>query len=203
MRALLLSVGLAIGLLSPAGAMAKSVPIAGPAWAQRDVDRMRVPVPPGQIVVVAPCPDVPGIDAAGCNFPTAGSLIYVSAQAGHRYTLYDELGGRFDTLAMYPVALERFARIARLRHVTAAAFTLATPEWDDLAEVFEDAYADCALGLTPRPDTLQHPDNAWIDDAGYRPSAPRHRRVCALIERVGARRGYATPRAYSGGRRRP
>jgi len=148
-------------------------------------------VPPAQTVSMSPCPGHDGPMVEACNFVTADSLIYidpfpVDTPASLRVVLYRELGGRFETLAMYPWAVQHFAAI------------LARPwlmrDADSAGEVFEDAYADCALGLRPHRVTLQRSDDAWIDTSGYEASARRHARVCRLIRRVGARAGYVTPR---------
>jgi hypothetical protein len=197
-------IGLVVALCWPATAQA--VEISGPAWAQQAVDAMRVPVPPGQAIVLGACPGYAS-EAAACNFATADSAIYIDPQqffnipAAMRAPLYRELGGRFATLAMYPWAVEHFERILR-RQVRP--LTVGTVAWSDVSETFEDAYADCAFGLMPRRESLQHPDDAWVDDSGYDPSRRQHARVCALIGRVGARAGYETPRPTSrSSRRRP
>jgi hypothetical protein len=175
-------------------AQAAAVPITGPWWAQAAVDKMRVPVAPAQTVLLAPCP---GYDAAGCNLPTPDSPIYIDPQTNlgevgaMRVVLYRELGGRFDTLAMYPFALAHFARILH-RRVAGTALTPATPAWDALAEVFEDAYSDCARAVKP-PRRFGYSD-AWDDSSGYDPTQRQHARICRLIRRVGTQARFATPR---------
>jgi hypothetical protein len=164
---------------------AVAVTITGPTWAQPAVDAMRVPVVANQTVVLAPCPGYE--NEAACNFVTSDSPIYINVSsldtAGSlRTVLYRELGGRFETVVMYPWAVEHFERIVRrpsLMH--------------DQAEVFEDAYADCALGLMPQRPSLQHTDSRWVDTFGYDPSRRQHARVCRLIRRVGAHARLAAP----------
>lgn len=177
----------ALVLIAAAPARAGTVPISGPAWAQRAVDRMRVPVPADQVVLLEPCPGHPHMGA--CNLPTPDSPVYINpegyleSRAAMRIGLYNELGGRFWTLAMYPFAIEHFRRIVARPAVTAGAYG---------GEVFEDAYADCALGLVP-PLEFDHVSD-WIDGYGYQPTRRQHRRACRLIRRVGARAGFVTPR---------
>jgi hypothetical protein len=167
---------------------AVAVAITGPTWAQGAVSEMRVPVTADQTVVIAPCPGYEG--AAACNFVTPDSPIYIDVPAPFdtpaqlREVLYRELGGRFETVAMYPWAVEHFARIVRRPSIMRDGGE---------REAFEDAYADCALGLTPRRSTLQHPDERWIDPSGYDPTRRQHTRVCRLIRRVGAHARMATP----------
>lgn len=156
---------------------------------------MRVPVAPGQTVVLGPCPGYAS-EAAACNFTSGDPAIYIDPQqflnidVAMRETLYRELGGRFATLAMYPWAVEHFERILRRK---VRPLTVGTVAWYDVSETFEDAYADCALGLRPRMVTLHHDDGGWVDTAGYQPSAEQHARVCTLIARVGAHARYDTP----------
>jgi hypothetical protein len=179
-RALIGTVALA--LLCPAPAQAMT--INGPSWAQRAVNEMRAPVVPDQTVILAPCP---GYESeAACNFVTADSPIYINVSpldtfASLRVVLYRELGGRFETVAMYPWAIEHFRRILRHHHAG--------------REVFEDAYADCASGLMPRSATLHYSDDGWIDTSGYDPSPRQHIRVCRLISRVGVNIRLQTPSA--------
>jgi hypothetical protein len=49
------------------------------------------------------------------------------------------------------------------------------------SERFADAYAGCALGLSP-PDESGVPSTSWIQGGyGYKPTPEQHRRVCEII----------------------
>ena len=171
-----------------------AVRINGPWWAQRAVDRMRVPVAPDQTLLLEPCPGWPQL--AACNFPTPDSPVYIPRVYYTRVALYRELGGRFGTLAMTPGARLRFAVLIRRPRDHWAMAASPTGLWG-LADVFEDAYADCALGLMPHRVTLQRPESdRWVDENGvyYLPRRV-HARVCALIARLGARAGFEIPAA--------
>jgi hypothetical protein len=166
------------------------VEVAGPEWAQAAVHNMRVPVVPNQAVILAACPGYEQTTVA-CNFATKNSPIYIDpSDMGDVPMLYREFGGRFDTLAMYPWARRHFMAILRYHG----------PWYNDESigevEVFEDAYADCAMGLEPRhTDIVGSP---WVDTLGYEPSVRQHKRVCGLITRVGLRAGFSIPRVTSG-----
>jgi hypothetical protein len=59
------------------------------------------------------------------------------------------------------------------------------------AETFADAYAACALGLTPqghRVHGLRVGD--WQTAYGYHPTTRQHRRVCFTIQFLGWYRAY-------------
>jgi hypothetical protein len=176
----------------PSPAFAAPVSITGPWWAQHAVDEMQTPVPDGQVLILAACPGWPQL--AACNFPTPDSAIYIPRQFYSRTTLYRELGGRFDTLAMTPGARLRFATLIHRPRSRWAMAAAGDDIWG-LVDVFEDAYADCALGLSPHRITLQRPENArWVDDNdAYHPSRKVHLRVCTLIRRVGIRASLAAP----------
>lgn len=171
---------------------ADAVTINGPWWAQRAVDEARAPVPDGQTVLLQSCPGWPQL--AACNFPTLDSPIYIPRLSYTRVALYRELGGRFGTLAMTPAARRRFAVLIHRPHDHWAMTADGSDIWG-LADVFEDAYADCALGLVPHRITMQRPESdRWVNENGvYHPPARRHARVCALIARVGERAGFAVP----------
>lgn len=191
-RALTGAALITLALSTAPAAHAETVQIGGPWWAQRAVDEMRVPVPPAQTVIISACPGYDASEVAACNFVAPASPIYIDPSpldtpASLREVLYRELGGRFETLAMYPWAVQHFAALVHRPRLMADA--------GNAREVFEDAYADCALGLVPRRETLQRSDDRWIDASGYQPSRRRHARVCTLIRRVGAREGLRQPQS--------
>lgn len=180
---------LVLGMAAQAQAQAATVPIDGPWWAQRAVDEMHAPVVPDQVLLLDACPGWSDRTAA-CNFPTPSSPIYIPREFYSREALARELGGRFDALVMTPAARWHFMAIMRYRGDWWSTDAMLTGN----IEMFEDAYADCALGFRRQRSTLQRPAR-WIDWAGYRPRPAQHSRVCALIRRVGTRAGLRVPAA--------
>lgn len=187
LRASLIAIGIAATLALPSMAAARTtVAPADSPQIQAWVAKMKAPIVPNQLVIVGACP---GYDAlAACNFPTTDSPIYIRADSLSRPLLYREFGGRFGTLAMTQKDRRLFAAILH----TKVPWSYGTLDANGLDEVFEDAYANCALGYQPHV-VGDWSGDRWVGDAGYEPNRRQHKRVCALIARSGARAAYTTP----------
>lgn len=135
-----------------------------------DTGAARVPMPRTAIVHYASCPDGGG----SCAYADRAE-VYIEPGAD-LYTLMHELGHIFDRQHLNPWDRARFARLLGL-----------PGEWnrgtglDGLQsphERFADAYATCALGLTPAR-------GRWETAYDYNPSPRRHRTVCRSIRALG------------------
>lgn len=161
----------------------------GAATYQRVITHAHAPTPAGeQGVENTGCPAVPG--AGGCT----GSLpclecIYVQHGAG-RFTFAHELGHRFDALLMNPGSRNRFRTLTGHRNMPwlcdelSGETCLGRPT---AGELFADAYAACLLGWRVEGRRLRNGGilSHWETGYGYFPSPRQHRRVCAMIRKVG------------------
>jgi hypothetical protein len=131
--------------------------------------RADVPLPWTFTVHNAPCPDGGG----DCAY-AATAQIYV--EDGDPFALWHEIGHVFDAQRLSDRDRGWFERKLRLTGPWTSGTGLdglrSPSEW------FADAYAACALGLSP-----DH--GVWVVAYGYDPPARRHRAICRAIRRVG------------------
>lgn len=129
----------------------------------------QVPLPRAH-VYQSPCPNA--VRSQGCANPPTGEiwLAYLD-----RHGLAHELGHIFDAQHLNSAVREQF---------TALLGASPTTTWEGMtgdeclmqvcpSELFADAYAACALDMTPQ--------GRWLDSYGYKPTVSQHRRVCAMI----------------------
>ena len=132
-------------------------------------DAARMPTPTGVVeLVLAPCP-VPISD--GCIMHGAPPTIFLGPTVRDRPILLHELGHAFDAQRMTPS--DRVAFEAIFADGRAWRSPPNSPH-----ERFAEAYSLCA----------RHPRirRTYTAGYGYRATPGQHRRVCALIERVGS-----------------
>jgi hypothetical protein len=138
----------------------------------------RVPSPPQYVIIRVACPD--GIGGS-CAFHDG--RVYL-ARGASDFAYWHELGHVFDAELLTDGDRRWF--MGRLSRRTT--WWSHGPGDPSPFELFADAYATCALGLTPAR-------GAWVDAYGYRPGPKRHRQICSAIGRVGERHGAITRRA--------
>lgn len=143
----------------------------------RLIEQMRVPAPPHQEILVAPCPGY--IDVAGCTWTTPSAPIYIAPGDVFWPELYHELGHKFAAL-MPPGAILAFGTLTHRRAVAR----------DD--ERLADAYMLCARGLMPHGRPAEDPD--WVSGYGYEPTRREHRRVCAMLTHAAVEMGLGGAR---------
>lgn len=139
-----------------------------------------MPQPDPLKIVVGFCPGQDATWSAGCNYETPFAPAYVEARFLTKYIVLREVGGRFWTDVM--TAQDR-GDFGWLIHPDGPFPRLAGE--DLLAERFEDAYSNCAMGLMPPRSYRADPASDWNDPTGYDPSRATHIKVCSLIVRAG------------------
>ena len=145
------------------------------------------PLPPRFEIRYEPCPDyLPEITSCADQ---ENAVIWLAPDAD-RFTRWHELGHLFD--AQLLTDADRAWFTARLGFAAGTPWIGDDDAWAEYggmvvpAEHFADAYAMCALGLSPggRRGRDGRIEVGWIDTYGYMPSVRQHRRICDAITRL-------------------
>jgi hypothetical protein len=172
----------ALAFVLPSTASASSItfePEASRAWTLRTLASYHMPLPPGDLVIHrGPCFDGGG----ACALSSSGGV-----WAQGRFALAHELGHVFDTRVLTPSDRAWFTQLLDLTGRPWGA----SGGWPDPAERFADAYAACAVGLSPagKRDRKGRVRGGWIDVYGCRPTARQHRAICNAISESALRDG--------------
>ncbi|HTE62136.1 MAG TPA: hypothetical protein VK631_17420 [Solirubrobacteraceae bacterium] len=145
---------------------------------------VRKPFPPRFEIRYEPCPDyLPEITSCADQ---ENAVIWLAPDAD-RFARWHELGHLFD--AQLLTDADRAWFTALLDFEASTPWTGHYDAWVEYggavvpAEHFADAYAMCALGLSPAG--RQRRDGSievgWTDAYGYNPSVRQHRAICAQI----------------------
>lgn len=143
----------------------------------RWLTQSRMPLVQGRVrIVFGGCPGAAGF--SGCVFSRRPRTLYIRRNARvPKGVLYHELGHTFDLTLLHPRDRKR---IRRVLHVKRGWFAGSPPP----AELFAEAYADCARFGLRRP-TMKR--LGWtVSEYRYRPSRSQYRTICKVIQRAGA-----------------
>lgn len=145
-----------------------------------------MPAPPHVTVHEGtPCPDVGG----SCSYVDTDDVFLEFGAS--RFERAHELGHQFDRQVLTDADRTSLMRAMRVRgpwdQGTGEGCGSTCPD-----ELFADAYAACATGMSPAPRKRKDGIRVqtWTTAYGYYPTARQHRRVCFTIQFLGWYRTY-------------